>query len=145
MALIYTENGNLEPGIHFLSLEELARQYGYTQHRMELLQGLRLAASDLRICGCSKIFIDGSFVTRKYVPNDYDACWSEQGVDILMLKKQFGLFFDFGNHRERQKAHYKGEWFPAKAPAQINPIVLYINFFQRDRDDNSKGIIAIPI
>lgn len=145
MALTYLKNGSLEPGLHQLSFEELTKEYGYTMHRIQLLYGLKLAVNDLKVCGCSKIFIDGSFVTRKYTPNDYDACWSERGVDIGLLQRQSPLFFDFDNHRANQKGYYKGEWFPADTPAQINPIVIYLNFFQRDRENDAKGIITISI
>lgn len=112
---------------------------------MKLVEGLLIASGHLKNCGCKTIYVDGSFVTKKFLPNDYDACWDHNGVDLAKLKNEYPLFFDFSNGRENQKKFYKGELMPACIAAKINPVVHYINFFQLDRDDNSKGIICLSL
>lgn len=145
MELIYQINGSLDPGIHVITLDEFVLEYGYNQHRSNLIIGLKMAIVDLKSVGCKTIYIDGSFVTKKTDPNDYDACWEAEGVDLLKLKNEYPLFFDFDNKRANQKAYYKGEWMPARVLAKRNPPMLYLDFFQYDKEDNIKGIICITL
>ena len=46
------------------------------------MAGLRAALIDLRNAGCRIAYIDGSFVTDKEFPGDYDGCWDMTGVDL---------------------------------------------------------------
>ena len=39
------------------------------------MRGLKAALENLRNAGCRTTYINGSFVTRKAIPNDYDVCW----------------------------------------------------------------------
>ena len=83
-----------------------------------------------------------SFVTGKEYPNDYDACWEEDGVDPLALDPAL-LIFDPG--RATQKARYYGELFPASAVADEEGL-SFLEFFQIDRDTGGpKGIVAIDL
>ena len=143
--LTYQENGCLAPGIHELDWESFLIEFGYNAHRLNLITGLEMAISDLKKVGGKKIFVDGSFVTKKIIPEDYDACWEEDGVDLNKLKNDHPLFFDFSNKRANQKAFYKGELMPAGALAKLNPVMMYKDFFQLDREDNVKGIICLNI
>ena len=145
MELYYLENGCLLPGIHTIVLDEFIREFGYNRHRLTLINGLKMALNDLKDVGCRTVYIDGSFVTKKELPSDFDACWEFEGVDLTQLKQKYPLFFDFANGRANQKAHYKGELMPAGARAKINPLILYKDFFQLDKEDNKKGIICLML
>ena len=103
---------------------------------------LRAAVENLKNAGCRIVYLDGSFVTNKSVPNDYDACWEEAGVDPTALDPVL-LTFDPG--RATQKAKYMGELFPASTV--VNSIGLsFYEFFQRDKYTGvPKGIIAIDL
>lgn len=81
MALQYQENGNLYPGIYQLSWEEFKENYGFNKHRKKLIEGIELVIKELKAVGCKSIYIDGSFVSKKSLPNDFDACWDPEGVD----------------------------------------------------------------
>jgi len=59
------------------------------QHNV--LQALRL----LREAGCGRAYVDGSFVTAKEVPGDFDGCWEAEGVDFDLLDPRL-LTFDRG-------------------------------------------------
>ena len=137
----FQKNGNLLTGIHTLTIEEFENLFGYNEHRKMLIQGLKLGIKELQLCGCQEIYIDGSFVTEKEIPGDFDACWEENGMDIDKLIREFPTLVDFDNERERQKTVYSGEFFPARGGA--SPYDLYIDFFQSDKDGNAKGIIKI--
>nr|WP_009632885.1 hypothetical protein [Synechocystis sp. PCC 7509] len=81
----FNSNGNLPPGIHFCSWEEFVARFGSIQYRLNLIAGLKIAMEQLQTAGCSTIYIDGSFVTNKLIPGDFDACWSGNGVDMNKL------------------------------------------------------------
>jgi hypothetical protein len=136
MPLYYQANGNLEPGVYEMTWKDFVHEFGYNSSRKELINGLQKALSDLKSCGCKSIYIDGSFTTKKTVPNDFDACW---------LYARHPVFFDFLNKRENQKKIYKGEFFPMTAVAKPYPKELYIDFFRHDKDDNPKGIIHLKL
>jgi hypothetical protein len=134
--------GNLPPGIHHATWEELNGAFGSTPHRRALLEGLFLALSALRQAGCRRTYVDGSFVTAKEVPGDFDACWDPEGVDPEVLEP---TLLDFTNRRAAQKAKYGGELFiatDAAGPAGTR----FLDFFQRDkRTGDPKGIVALDL
>lgn len=143
MSLTFQHNGNLPRGIHIMNIEEFEIKYGYNDYRRKLIKGLKLGMSHLKECGCKTIYIDGSFVTTKEFPGDFDACWDAEGVDLYKLKSEYGTILDFSEERKNQKTLYFGEFFPAQVPA--DGYTLYIDFFQKDKDDNPKGIIQINL
>ena len=106
------------------------------------MNGLRAALVNLKSAGCQTAYINGSFVTRKELTNDYDACWEETGVDPEALDPVL-LTFDPG--RAMQKAKYMGELFPASTIAATGGL-SFLEFFQTDKDTGRpKGIIAIDL
>ena len=93
------------------------------------------------MAGCRTVYVDGSFVTAKRRPNDYDACWEMDGVNLQLLDP---VFLRFGNKRAVQKAKYLGELFPAHYIADDDG-TTYLEFFQRDRNNQPKGIVALSL
>lgn len=122
---------------------EFVAEYGYNIHRQALLSGLKMACKALGEFGCKAVFIDGSFITKKDLPNDFDACWDPNGVDVAGLIKKYPLFLDIRPPRTGQKGAFKGELFPSTTPAGSAGTML--NFFQVDRDGFAKGIIRIDL
>jgi len=59
----------------------LEAAFGTTQWRRQLLSGLRAALEALRVARCRRAYVDGSFVTAKEVPGDFDGCWEAEDVD----------------------------------------------------------------
>ena len=134
--------GNLPPGIHFAEWGEFVLRYSGTARRRRLLVGLRQALVALVSAGCGLAYIDGSFVTIKEEPGDFDACWSVQDVDGDLLDP---VFLEFDNGRAAQKALFGGELFPAELPEGASGKV-FLDFFQTDRETgNRKGIVAIAL
>ena len=86
------------------------------------------------------ILLDGSFVTSKLLPNDYDAVWEPYGVDPDLLDP---VLLDFSNGRAAMKAKYGVELFVASFRAQER--ILFRDFFQFDRNGVVKGIIEIDL
>jgi hypothetical protein len=140
----FDANGKLPPGVHFCTWEEFVARFGITQHRLNLIAGLKVAMTQLQSAGCPTVYIDGSFVTHKLVPGDFDACWEANGVDMTQLQSNAPILLKFDAKRAAQKAVYGGEFFPAGWPAN-SAGTPFLEFFQIDRDGNPKGIIAINL
>lgn len=136
--------GNLPPGIHEASWEELVARFGYNEHRLRLLAGLKAALDMLKICSCRQVYVDGSFVSRKPIPGDFDVCWEMAGVDFDRLAIVAPVLLEFAHHRAAQKAAYGGELFPAEVPAD-HLGTSFLDFFQIDREGNPKGIVALSL
>lgn len=131
--------GNLPPGVHDATWDEFLAAFASNAHRARLADGLRCALEDLRAAGCARVYVDGSFVTAKEVPGDFDGCWELAGVDPDLLHP---VLLDFAQGRAAQKARYAGELFLADSPA--GPAGrTFIEFFQTDRDGQPKGVLAI--
>ena len=138
----FDDNGLLPTGIHRASWDEFFTRFATTGCRRRLADGNRAAVEDLKNAGCLTVYVNGSFVTSKEVPNDFDACWEEAGVDPTVLDPVL-LTFDPG--RAAQKAKYLGELFPASAIASGDRF-SFLEFFQTDKETaGRKGIIAIDL
>ncbi|WP_339706057.1 hypothetical protein [Algoriphagus aquimarinus] len=143
MGILFDKNGNLPKGIHLMTLENFELQFGYNDRRRKLIEGLKEGIKNLKDCGCITIYIDGSFVTKKENPGDFDACWDHEGVDLSKLKNRYPVLLDFSNSRRNQKDKYGGEFFLAKREAA--PFAIFLDFFQTDRNGFSKGIVQINL
>mgnify|MGYP006302624461 CR=1 FL=1 len=131
----------LPPGVHDATLEEVRIRYATSDHRKRLFDGFVEGVIALRKAGCRTILLDGSFVTAKPTPGDFDACWDPVGVDV---KKLDPVLLDFAHARKNQNARYGGEFFPASALA--DGAHFFHEFFQIDRHTGSaKGIIRIKL
>jgi hypothetical protein len=95
MLLLYQENGNLVSGIHEITWKEFVNEYGYNKPRLKLIEGLEKAMSELRDVKCKIIYVDGSFVSKKNHPNDFDACWDPIGVDFNTLAIKYPTLLEF--------------------------------------------------
>ena len=143
MELKYQQNGNLEEGVYTISWEKFVAQFGSTIQRMDIIKGLKMAMEHLAVCGCPAIYIDGSFVTKERNPSDFDACWdnTDKRTDFQKLYIDYKIL-SLGT-KEQQQLIYKGDIRPANSPAQEWGD-LYIQFFQKDKQDKSpKGIIKL--
>lgn len=135
-------SGNLPPGIYEATWAELVARYGTTPHRLTLLAGFKTALDSLSVAGCRRAYLDGSFVTAKEQPGDFDACWELEGVDLALLDP---VLRTFANRREAQKRAFGGELFPADWAADPAG-TSFLRFFQRDRETGQpKGMIAIDL
>jgi hypothetical protein len=141
----FDDNGYLPLGIHLVEWEEFNERFNYNPTRLRLMKGLKLAMTHLKAANCKIIYVDGSFITNKEKPGDFDACWEENGVDVNELNLLAPTLYNFALRRVEQKTKYKGEIFPANYPAN-DYATPYIDFFQFDTRRNiCKGIIAIDL
>ena len=120
----------LPPGIHDSTIDEVFSTYAINPQRVHLFHGMKRGLENLFESGCQQIFLDGSYVTGKPIPNDYEVCWDMAYVDPNLLDP---VFSDFANGRFKQKQKYHGEYFPAawKEGFSGKP---FLEFFQTDKD-----------
>jgi len=139
----FDKDGNLPPGEHECLWDEFVARFGDTPHRDRLLAGLKAALGSLKAAGCTRAYVDGSFVTAKDAPADFDGCWDVTGVDPTRLDP---ILLTFANGRIAQKIKYKGEMFPAQFMADSVSGRTYLEFFQIAKDTGkAKGIIALDL
>jgi hypothetical protein len=132
----------LPSGIHVTTMEEVKDRFANNMKRRMLFTGLEKGIAAFAKAGCSQIFLDGSYVTSKSDPNDYDVCWDEIGVQEEILDP---IFFIFDNKREAQKNKYLGEYFPMNSPA-TSAGIKFIDFFQIEKHTGlPKGILNIKL
>jgi hypothetical protein len=143
MIFTFDQNGNLLPGIHLATWEEIEEYLAYNKRRKNLLSGLKQGCEILKQCGCQRIYIGGSFVTTKRLPNDFDVCYEKNQVDFKLLQKLDPILLKSSNGRFEQKNKYRGEFFIADF--QVDPFTTYLDFFQRDKNSNIKGIVAVNL
>ncbi|BAY62507.1 hypothetical protein NIES22_25810 [Calothrix brevissima NIES-22] len=138
----FDEHGNLPPGVHFCDRNELKERFGYNLRRRNLINGIEEVLTLLKAARCRTAYLNGSFVTSKLNPQDFDMCWDRDDVDVEYLKRNARLLLNFYNSAA-QKARYGGEIYPSDQP--VDESIMSIEFFQRDRQQNQKGIIAINL
>jgi hypothetical protein len=138
----FREGGNLPPGIHDATWDDIVARFGSSAWRRELLAGLQEALENLRDAGCRRVYVDGSFVTANEAPGDFDACWETAGVDVGLLDP---VLLEFANARTAQKERFRGELFPAEAIAAPDG-TRFLEYFQRDKlTGEPKGIVALDL
>ncbi len=135
--------GFLPPGIHMTTWEEFEERYASSMIRRTQLKGMKRALIEFKKAGCSRIYIDGSFVTGKKNPGDFDALYE---LDELLPDCIDKILIDASAEgRKKQKKYYEGEFFPASAKADPYGN-KFLDFFQKDkRTKKPKGIIRIEL
>lgn len=131
--------GALPAGIHPADWPEVEGRFGMNAWRAWLLAGLREALRELARVGCPAAYLDGSFVTEKPSPGDYDLCWEHSTVDLSLIDP---IFLDVAPPRAAQRAKYRGDLLPNVQEAGSR--MLFVDFFQIDKASGApKGIIAL--
>lgn len=139
----FDDDGYLPEGVFEADWEALSEALGFNAWRERLLAGLQEGLVSLKAAGCERAYVDGSFVTSKAIPGDYDVCYETKNMVASRLDP---ALLSFANGRAEQKAKFLGEYFPAHLPATLAPTPIFLEFFQQVKYSNSKkGIIALDL
>lgn len=133
-------SGLLPPGEHEAGWDEIQARLGWNARRRQLLDGLAEGLAILGEAGCVRVWLNGSFVTSKDEPGDFDCVWSPSGVDRAQLQRLGPELLDFTGHRVVQKARFGGEFLPNVVEAASGK--QFAAFFQSERDGTPKGIVV---
>jgi hypothetical protein len=139
----FTASGVLPPGIHPATRSELRARFAGNLVRSQILAGIVRAADALRVAGCQRLWVDGSFVTIKGQPGDWDGCWDPAGVDRKLLDP---LLMDFSAQgRARIKVKYLADLFPSTW-VERSSSSTFLNYFQIDKTTGlPKGVIVLNL
>lgn len=135
-------DGYLPPGVHSFSWDAFLMTFAWNQPRRFLASGLQRALANLKMAGCRAALIDGSYVTDKALPSDYDMAFDPVGVDGSKVDPVL-LRHDDG--RSSMKAKYFGDVFPWGSVACLKTGMIYRDFFQFDREGRPKGIVLLGL
>src|SRR3954452_20041922 len=133
----------LPRGIHPASLDEVAERFGGSPMRRLQMAGLRAGASLLEQAGCTVVYVDGSSVTTKEPPGDFDVVWDPAGVDPHGLDPVFGPPQFVRAPRAEQKRRFHGEFLPSYAVGSGG--IPIVEFFQRRREGGYKGVVLVRL
>lgn len=141
--------GLLPEGIHTTTWQHFCTRYGTGPKRKALLENIKEVILILKQVECQYFYIDGSFVTNKRRPDDFDACWDPTGVN----KKLFGEIAPELKNYPRPfsklvdcKQKYKGDVYIATLTFNESPNISCLQFFQVDKQTKEKkGIIKLDL
>jgi len=130
----------LPPGVHDTTIAEVHAKYAINPHRQKLFQGLLIGLGNIFSCGCQQIFLNGSFITAKPMPQDYEVAWDPANVDPTGLDP---LFLNLMHGTDLQKQKYGGEYFPSSW-VEARSGKRFVDFFQTEKfTGQPKGILRI--
>ncbi|MYD46352.1 MAG: hypothetical protein F4W92_08375 [Gammaproteobacteria bacterium] len=131
----------LPEGIHLATLEETRDRFAINDVKRTLFGGFLEAVTQLADARCALVFLNGSYVTEKPYPNDYDACWNPDGIDENRLEP---IFRD-PRLRGQQKIRFFGEFFPSTTIVNETE-QTFVDFFQNEKSTGrKKGIVEINL
>lgn len=133
-------SGRLPDGEYEVQWQEVVERFGWNPRRRQLPDGLAEAIELLAAAGCRRVWLNGSFVTTKEEPGDFDVCWDPAGVDLDALDP---VLMDFSAGRAAQKARFGGELLPNVTEAGSG--LTFSEFFRHERDTGRKGIVVVQI
>lgn len=137
---IYDNVGYLPEGLHNAKWLEFKEKFGFSFKRQKILSGILSFGRLIKLAGGKKIYIDGSFVTNKKIPKDWDGCYCMCGLNMSIANKLMQ-----NTNREKIKREYLGDVF-AEDCIEASCGLPFIDFFQRIRGtDKKKGIIILDL
>jgi hypothetical protein len=134
--------GYLPPGVHPMAWSAFCAQFVVGAWRERLGRALYRALNNLRNAGCSQAIVDGSFVTSKLDPSDFDLAFDPAGVNAALMDPVLRKHDD---DRRAMKAKYFGDVVPWGWIACSATGLLYQEFFQSDRSGNPKGVVLLKL
>ena len=117
-------------------------RFGWSNRRRFLIGGMYRALSNLKQAGCGAAIVDGSFVSKKDEPGDYDLAFDPVGVNGSLVDP---ILLRHDDQRKAMKAKYFGDIFPWGAAACSKTRLIYRDFFQSDRSGIAKGVVLLNV
>ena len=135
----FNKNGNLPPGIHYATIEQVLERYNRPRYgaRLTCSTSLKLFFS-IVIKFAMGFYINGSYITSKIAPSDIDIA--------LVLPDDIGYDSDYVRQLNRLEKERKDlHVFPYRVNGDSARLHNMVEFWCRDRDGNPKGIIYVEI
>jgi hypothetical protein len=138
----FDEAGELPPGIHRATLQEVLERFGQGSVQRRAVSGrlkrvYELAASTGQV---ARFVVFGSFVTAKQDPNDVDVILlMDDGFELATLTGEAALVFQ---HMEAN-AHFGASVFWTSRCAAVGGEQAMIEYWQLRREGGQRGIVEI--
>ena len=140
----FREDGWLPVGHHPVSWEEIDAHFGGDPHskRAMLMQKLRTFRDGLRACGCSgRIILDGSFVSAKLVPGDFDM--------LLVLQPDIQQRKDSNPRLSRlldaEMSENQDGYSVFYAPENSSAIDFLLPMWDNSKEGIAKGVVEVEL
>ncbi len=140
----FNSDGNLPEGIHRATEEEAFARFATTSARRQWLgEQLRSLLAMAKATGkLSRVFLWGTFVTSKEVPNDVDVLLvmaADFAIEELPAHQQ--VLFD--HVRARLRFHTDVFWTKASIDAVV--LDLWLETYQTGKDFKRRGIVEVVV
>jgi hypothetical protein len=127
------EHGNLPPGIHRATMEEIEERFGKsTEVRRAEIQSLHWLIDLAKRAGIERLIVNGSFVTDVFEPNDVDC--------VLLMAPSFPR-----DLRAAEELDTGLPYIHLQVVYQERFDYLVNRFFAADSRGNRKGVIEVPL
>jgi len=140
----FNSDGNLPEGIHLATEDEVFARFATSSARRQWLgeQLQRLLALAKSTRQLARMFLWGSFVTSKEVPNDLDV--------LLVMSTEFAIeavpepvYIVFDHVQAR--LHFQADVFWTKASIDPQVLHLWLDTYQTGKDFTRRGIVEVRI
>jgi hypothetical protein len=140
----FNQEGNLPEGIHSATEDEVFERFATPSARRQWLgEQLRSLLALAKSTGqLARVFLWGSFVTSKEVPNDLDVLLvmgTEFAIEVLPAPAQ--VVFDHVHARLR----FQADVFWTKASIDPQVLHLWLDTYQTGKDFTRRGIVEVIV
>ena len=140
----FDSNGNLPEGVHLATEAEVLARFAISSARRQwLAEQLRSLLALAKSTGqLARVFLWGSFVTSKEVPNDLDVLLvmgKEFAIETLPAHEQ--VLFDHVQARLR----FQADIFWTKASIDQEVLRLWLDTYQTGKDFTRRGIVEVVV
>jgi hypothetical protein len=140
----FNHDGNLPEGLHVATEDEVYERFATPSARRQWLgEQLRSLVALAKSTGqLARMFLWGSFVTSKEVPNDLDVLLvmgTEFAIEALPLQTQ--VVFDHVQARLR----FQADVFWTKASIDPQVLQLWLDTYQTGKDFTRRGIVEVVV
>ena len=146
----FTRAGVLPPNIHKTGIAEFTQRFSGSSRRVRMIRSLRHTLPRLRAAGVPRVYITGSFVTRKENPGDLDMA-IQKGPHmrwpplILAARSAYGAGLRIYGADERVKdVLEKKIGKEQRLKWAVRPPTM-LEFFQHSRTGRRLGIVALDL
>ena len=140
----FNQDGNLPEGIHLATEGEVFTRFATPSARRQWLgEQLRSLLALAKSTGqLARMFLWGSFVTSKEVPNDLDVLLvMDTGFVVEAVPAQAQVVFD--HVQARLRFHADVFWTKASLDPQVLP--LWLDTYQTGKDFTRRGIVEVIV
>ena len=140
----FNQDGNLPEGIHVATEDEVFARFATPSARRQWLgEQLRSLLALAKATGqLARVFMWGSFVTSKEIPNDLDVLlMMDMGFVVEAVPVQAQVVFD--HVQARLRFHADVFWTKASLDPQV--LQLWLDTYQTGKDFTRRGIVEVIV